>query len=86
MNNKFKSLTNNKIDLSGDELVIKSKNILGVKNPKLVGSYIKYGKDKSCDLDMHEKLNIFGKNERNETLKNYRYAVFEDAFKTIVRK
>jgi hypothetical protein len=63
---KFKTLVNTNIDLVNDPFIKKSKEILSIFNPKLEGSYIKYGKEKSCDLDMKENLNA---NNRNELLK-----------------
>lgn len=56
--NKFKALVNKNIDIYNDDLINKAKQILCYKNPNIRGSYIKYGRDKSCDLDMEEIINI----------------------------
>lgn len=66
---KFKTLVNTNIDLVNDPFIKESKEILSINNPKLKGSYVKYGKEKSCDLDMEEKINISNLNHRNELLK-----------------
>ena len=66
---KFKTLVNTNIDLVNDPFIKESKEILSINNPKLKGSYVKYGKEKSCDLDMEEKINTSNLNHRNELLK-----------------
>ena len=54
--NKFKSIDYSNI--KDDDFIINSKRILEFQNAKASGSYIRYGKDKSCDLDLSEKLEI----------------------------
>ena len=69
--NKFKELVNSNIDITNDKFVISAKEILAVNNPKLKGSYLKYGKDKACDLDMNDNLHTHSLNERNEIIETY---------------
>jgi len=59
MSNKqtFKKLINKKID-TNDELIIKTKKIIGLDKPILSGSYVKYGREKACDLDMSENISV----------------------------
>lgn len=54
--NKFKSIDYSNI--KDDDFIINAKKILELKNAKSSGSYIRYGKDKSCDLDLSENLEI----------------------------
>jgi hypothetical protein len=54
--NKFKSIDYSNI--KDDEFIINSKRLIEFQNAKASGSYIRYGKDKSCDLDLSEKLEI----------------------------
>jgi hypothetical protein len=54
--NKFKSI--NYSNIKDDDFIINSKHLLEFKNAKASGSYIRYGKDKSCDLDLSENLEI----------------------------
>ena len=54
--NKFKSIDYSNI--KEDEFIINSKRLIEFQNAKASGSYIRYGKDKSCDLDLSEKLEI----------------------------
>ena len=54
--NKFKSIDYSNI--KDDDFIINSKRLLQLKNAKASGSYIRYGKDKSCDLDLSEKLEL----------------------------
>lgn len=56
--NKFKSKINKNIDINNDDLINKAKKILCYKNPSVSGSYIKYGRNKACDLDLEENINI----------------------------
>lgn len=67
--NKFKKLNNKNIDITNDSFIKLSKEILSINNPKINGSYIKYGKDKACDLDMYENIKIKNTNDRNNILK-----------------
>jgi hypothetical protein len=66
--NKFKSLSNKNIDIINDPFIKISKEILSINNPVLNGSYIKYGKDKACDLDMYENIKIQNLTNRNDIL------------------
>lgn len=66
--NKFKSLSNKNIDIINDSFIKISKEILSINNPILNGSYIKYGKDKACDLDMYENIKIRNLTNRNDIL------------------
>ena len=83
--NKFKELVNSNIDITNDNFVIMAKEILAVNNPKLKGSYLKYGKDKACDLDMNDNLYASSLNERNEIIKTYinKLIKHKDKFKVI---
>lgn len=69
--NKFRELVNSDIDITNDHFVIKSKEILGIENPKVSGSYLKYGKDKACDLDMKEGIYVNSIDNRNNIVKSY---------------
>lgn len=66
--NRFKSLSNKNIDVINDSFIKISKEILSINNPILNGSYIKYGKDKACDLDMYENIKIRNLTNRNDIL------------------
>jgi hypothetical protein len=44
----------------------KSKKIIGVKNPRVMGSYLKYGLYKVCDIDMNERVY-----KNKKIIKNY---------------
>ena len=65
---RFKSIDYSKI--VDDEFIIKSKELLEVTKSKASGSYLRYGKEKSCDLDLSEELEI-DETEINDVLKNY---------------
>lgn len=67
--NKFKTLINKNIDILNDSFIKISKEILSINKPIINGSYIKYGKDKACDLDMYENIKIININNRNDILK-----------------
>jgi hypothetical protein len=69
--NKFRELVNSDIDITNDHFVIKSKEILGIEQPKVSGSYLKYGKDKACDLDMKEGIYVNSIDNRNNILQSY---------------
>jgi hypothetical protein len=69
--NKFRELVNSNIDITNDQFVIKSKEILGIENPKISGSYLKYGKDKACDLDMKEGVYVNSIDNRNNIVKSF---------------
>jgi len=65
---RFKSIDySNIVD---DEFITEAKELLEVTKSKVSGSYLRYGKDKACDLDLKEELNI-DKNEISNLLKNY---------------
>ncbi len=53
---RFKSIDYSKI--IDDEFIIKSKELLELQQSKASGSYLRYGKDNACDLDLSEDLNI----------------------------
>jgi hypothetical protein len=69
--NKFRELVNSDIDITNDHFVIKSKEILGIEQPKVSGSYLKYGKDKACDLDMKEAIYVNSIDNRNNIVQSY---------------
>lgn len=54
-----------------DDFINKAKDLLAMKYPKVKGSYVKYGKDKSCDLDIFEEIYVKDNDEINNLLKNY---------------
>lgn len=65
--NKFK-LASPDIDLSDDILYNKAYNLLSVNNAIIIGSYLKYGKTKSGDIDFEEKIQ---QHNKKEVLINY---------------
>lgn len=44
------------LDYKNDSFYLEASELIGILNPKAGGSYVKYGKDKACDLDLSEKL------------------------------
>ena len=44
------------LDYKNDPFYIETANLIGINKPIVVGSYLKYGKNKACDLDMTEKI------------------------------
>lgn len=66
--NKFKTIDYSIIE--DDDFIIEAKKILELKSAKVSGSYLRYGKEKACDLDLSEKLD-FGLAEIKETLPDY---------------
>jgi hypothetical protein len=52
------------MDIKKDPFVLKVKELITIKNPKLHGSYLKFGKDKACDLDIYELIVTNTKHER----------------------
>ena len=66
--NKFKTIDYSVIE--DDDFIIESKNLLELKNAKASGSYLRYGKEKACDLDLGEKLDM-GIDELKEILPDY---------------
>ena len=65
---RFKSIDYSNI--ADDDFIIQSKELLEVQKSKASGSYLRYGKEKSCDLDLSEELEI-DNNEIGNILKNY---------------
>lgn len=65
---KFKSIDYSKI--KDDDFIIKSKELLELQKSKASGSYLRYGKEKSCDLDLSEELDIES-DKIIDVLKNY---------------
>jgi hypothetical protein len=57
------------IDYKKDELYIQVSKMIGYDKPTVSGSYIKYGKDKSCDMDISEDILDF--NTSLETRKKF---------------
>jgi hypothetical protein len=53
---RFKSIDYSKI--VDDEFITEAKELLEVTKSKVSGSYLRYGKDKACDLDLSEELDI----------------------------
>ena len=60
---------NLQINYKDDIFYNKAVELIGLNNPLLTGSYIKYGKDKSCDMDLSEKYNFDSLEKRKEFLK-----------------
>ena len=44
------------LDYKNDPLYLEASELIGINKPEVGGSFLKYGKDKACDLDMSEKL------------------------------
>jgi len=65
---KFKSIDYSKF--KDDDFIIKSKELLELQKSKASGSYLRYGKEKSCDLDLSEELDIES-DKIIDVLKNY---------------
>jgi hypothetical protein len=42
------------IDYKDDNFYLETNKLFGIEETKIIGSYIKYGKDKVCDLDLNE--------------------------------
>lgn len=68
---KFRELVNANIDITTDSFAIRAKEILGINQPKISGSYLKYGREKACDLDMKETIYANSNNNRNEMLESF---------------
>jgi hypothetical protein len=66
--NRFKTIDYSNI--KDDGFIIRAKELLGIKTPKASGSYLRYGKEKACDLDLSENLNISDM-EITDTLNSY---------------
>ncbi len=58
MNNKPKFKRVNYAERANEPFVIEAKNLLQVKNAKMIGSYARFGREKACDMDLTETLNI----------------------------
>jgi hypothetical protein len=52
--NKF--IQSKNLEYKDDPLYLEASNLIGFNRPKPGGSYLKYGKDKACDLDMSETI------------------------------
>jgi hypothetical protein len=50
-------------DYKDDPFYLEAVNLIGFNKPKIGGSYVKYGKDKACDLDMSENMSYKDFNE-----------------------
>lgn len=68
---EFRKLKNANIDIENDVFVQKSKELLRIKNPIVVGSYNKYGFDKACDLDFNETILIKEKSDIKSILQQW---------------
>lgn len=51
-----KFIKNEQINYENDPLYNEINNLLAIYKTKIVGSYIKYGKDKVCDMDLNESV------------------------------
>lgn len=65
---KFKTIDYSK--LQNDDFINEAKELLEFKESKVSGSYLRYGKEKACDLDLSEQLNI-NETEISDLLKTY---------------
>lgn len=70
MNNKQKFKRVSYAERANEPFVIEAKNLLQVKNAKMIGSYARFGKEKACDMDLTESLNI-SKDKIGELLEKY---------------
>jgi len=68
---QFMKKKNSDIDITNDNFIKKSKEFISFSNPSLQGSYVKYGRDKSCDLDMKEALYIKNKDDFKNKLTEF---------------
>ena len=59
---------NLQIEYKNDEFYKKAIDLIGFIKPIIVGSYIKYGKSKTCDMDLSENINFDNINSRNNFL------------------
>ena len=59
--NKF--IESKNTDYKNDPFYLEVVNLIGFNKPKIGGSYVKYGKDKACDLDMSENMSYEDFNE-----------------------
>jgi hypothetical protein len=44
------------LDYKNDSLYLDAINLIGISKPDVGGSYLKYGKNKACDMDLSESL------------------------------
>jgi hypothetical protein len=70
MNNKPKFKRVNYAERANEPFVIEAKNLLQVKNAKMIGSYARFGREKACDMDLTETLTI-SKDNIAEVLEKY---------------
>ena len=70
MNNKPKFKRVNYTERANEPFVIEAKNLLQVKNAKMIGSYARFGREKACDMDLTETLTI-SKDNIAEVLEKY---------------
>jgi hypothetical protein len=54
------------LDYKNDSLYIDAVKLIGIKNPTVGGSYLKYGKNKACDMDLSENI---GENSFSDYIK-----------------
>lgn len=70
MDNKLKFKRVKYSERANEPFVIEAKNILQVKNAKMIGSYARFGREKACDMDLTESLNIT-KDKIGDVLEKY---------------
>ena len=70
MNNKPKFKRVNYAERANEPFVIEAKNLLQVKNAKMIGSYARFGREKACDMDLTETLTI-SKDKIADVLEKY---------------
>lgn len=54
-----------------DDFVTDVENLIGFQKTKIIGSYIKYGKDKACDLDLSEDITNIKQDDKINILHKY---------------
>ncbi len=84
MTKEFKKSTI-KYEYNKDDFVLEVEKLIGIQKTKVIGSYIKYGKDKVCDLDLSEDITSLDSNNKIGILKLYfsKLKKNEDKFKFI---
>jgi len=70
MNNKPKFKRVNYAERANEPFVIEAKNLLQVKNAKMIGSYARFGREKACDMDLTETLTL-SKDNISDVLEKY---------------
>jgi hypothetical protein len=76
---------NNEIDLLTDKFYKKTIKLIGIDNTNQTrGSYLKYGKKKSCDLDLYKNIFINDLQIKNQILKNYINKIKKNEDKLII--